>query len=39
VAAVALAADQPTRYVWDEATVRTLNLTDYHLLVYRRKTK
>ena len=37
VGAVALAADQPTHYVWDEATVRTLDLTQYHLIVYRKK--
>jgi hypothetical protein len=37
VAAATLAADQPTSYCWDEAVVRTLNLADCHLIIYRRK--
>lgn len=37
VGAVTLSADAPTSYCWDEAVVRTLNLADCHLVVYRRK--
>jgi hypothetical protein len=37
VGAVRLTADQPTEYYWDEAVVRTLDLAECHLLIYRRK--
>lgn len=37
VGAVTLTEGQPSTYCWDEAVVRTLNLPDCHLIVYRRK--
>jgi 4-amino-4-deoxy-L-arabinose transferase-like glycosyltransferase len=37
VAAVTVAADQPTSYCWNESEVRNLTLSDCHLIVYRRK--
>jgi hypothetical protein len=37
VGAVRMHAEAPTEYFWDEAVVRTLNLPDCHLLIYRRK--
>lgn len=37
VAAVTLSANQPTQFVWDEAAVKNLTLSDCHLIVYRRK--
>jgi 4-amino-4-deoxy-L-arabinose transferase-like glycosyltransferase len=37
VGAVRMQADAPTEYFWDEAVVRTLNLAECHLLIYRRK--
>jgi 4-amino-4-deoxy-L-arabinose transferase-like glycosyltransferase len=37
VGAVRMQAEAPTEYFWDEAVVRTLNLAECHLLIYRRK--
>jgi hypothetical protein len=37
VGAVKLTADHPSEYYWDETVVRSLDLTECHLIVYRRK--